>query len=969
MEERPAPERSPRCLGPYELRRELGRGAMGIVYEAWHERLDRIVALKVVAAGRLASEDELRRFRTEARAASRLRHPSIVPVHDVGEDGGHHYLVMARIRGPSLATRLKDGPMAPREAAVVVRRLAAALDYAHGEGVIHRDVKPANVLLDEDGTPLLTDFGLARTHDDESSLTVDGHPIGSPAYMAPEQAAGDAGRIGPRTDVHALGAVLYALVTGRPPYAAQTAVAALQIVRERPPIDPRTLDPSIPVDLETIAMKALRKEPDRRYESARALADDLDRWLAGVPIHARPVGVLERARLAARRRPRVAALIVAFCLLAIAATVTVTLLYFAKSAALQRSEFDRQLRREDRVSALFSVEADAFPGHLGALLADGDARVDALLRERCGAANDARTRFRARLALLARAPESIADEDATRFDAAPDAFERQAAVAVARRAVATVPGALAAPFLASVERRALGSDDAGPRRAVDLAVGFAFGVTDPEQAEDLDVLAAWLADVDPYELRAYGFLFEPTPTALRRALIRLVRGDDEMRRRQATSLLCRSFAADPTPALELVGHLDAESLALVADTLAALPEGGTLDARLREAVEAPAPRIPGPDPAPTPAVRERLEPFGGAAGPAAARALSVPPDLLPRLLDDVSELGYRPTRLRPRRVDGALRFAVAWTRDDRRFAWAVDLAREEVGERGRERPLLPIDVASYGTDEGLRLATLSGPRPPGVVDTILLAGVSMDEYAPRERELRLRGFVPTTFHFDGGGDGGGDDGASPRFSFVFGLHDESPVPTHVNFPLDVDPAAELVPGFSIVDAAVARPDGGPPVGSGLFAPAGPEETRLLAAPDDRAFLERVRPFLDEGYDVRSLSVEVDGRGGPVAVLVRPTSTAERIVARDRRSAEAATLLARRGDLGPALERLGDLERPGSRALLTVLLPASGLPPDGLVDALEGAPPPLARALLRTLGRISARSLAPATRARLRAAVA
>jgi WD40 repeat protein len=297
----------------YEILGELGRGGMGVVYRARQTKLGRLVALKMILSGGHAGEADLTRFRTEAEAIARLQHPNIVQIHEVGEQGGLPFFSLEFCAGGSLEKKLAGTPLPPKEAAALVETLARAMDAAHQKGVIHRDLKPANVLLTEDGTPKITDFGLAKKLD-EAGQTASGAVMGTPSYMAPEQAGGRVAEIGPAADVYALGAILYECLTGRPPFKAVTALDTIMQVVSDEPVRPTQLQPKVPRDLETVCLKCLHKEPARRYESAAALADELRRFLEGRPIVARPVGRLERAARWARRNPAVSGLMAAVAL-------------------------------------------------------------------------------------------------------------------------------------------------------------------------------------------------------------------------------------------------------------------------------------------------------------------------------------------------------------------------------------------------------------------------------------------------------------------------------------------------------------------------------------------------------------------------------------------------------------------------------------------------------------------------------
>lgn len=281
----------PYTLGDYQLLEELGRGGMGVVYRARQSSLNRTVAIKLILRGTLASEQDQLRFRSEAEAAARLQHPSIVPIYEVGEHNGQLYFSMQLIEGVTLGNRLRKGPLPDREAATIVQEVARAIHFAHQKGIVHRDLKPANILLDRRGKPHISDFGLAkRLHDDgasAASLTQAGAVLGTPSYMAPEQASGDRGAIGAATDIYSLGAILYALLTARPPFQGTTPVDTVLMLLEQEPVAPRLLNPKADRDLEMIVMRCLQKPAELRYNTAEDLSGDLRAYLAGDPVAAR----------------------------------------------------------------------------------------------------------------------------------------------------------------------------------------------------------------------------------------------------------------------------------------------------------------------------------------------------------------------------------------------------------------------------------------------------------------------------------------------------------------------------------------------------------------------------------------------------------------------------------------------------------------------------------------------------------
>jgi WD40 repeat protein/tRNA A-37 threonylcarbamoyl transferase component Bud32 len=380
----------PRVAG-YEILGELGRGGMGVVYKARQAKLNRLVALKMILAGGHAGDDERRRFLTEAEAVARLQHPGIVQIHEIGEAGGHPYFSLEFCPGGSLADKLNGTPLPPKEAARVVEALARAIQAAHDAGIVHRDLKPANVLLATDGTPKITDFGLAKKLDAAAGQTATGAIMGTPSYMAPEQAGGKSKEIGPAADVYALGAVLYECLTGRPPFRAATAFdTVLQVVSEEP-ASVRQLQPGVPADLETVCHRCLQKEPAKRYASAGELAEDLRRFQAGEPIKARPVGSAERAWRWCRRNPLVAGLVAAVVAALLLGTGGAT--FFAVKAEVRARSEKRAREAADWLTYTAQLSLaqrewqDDDVGHARALLeaSNGDLRgwEHAYLRHLC----------------------------------------------------------------------------------------------------------------------------------------------------------------------------------------------------------------------------------------------------------------------------------------------------------------------------------------------------------------------------------------------------------------------------------------------------------------------------------------------------------------------------------------------------------------------------------------------------------
>ncbi|QDV81436.1 WD40 repeat domain-containing serine/threonine protein kinase [Planctomycetes bacterium TBK1r] len=344
----------PDQIGSYEILGQVGRGGMGVVFRARDRSLNRVVALKMMLAGPFAYAEERSRFRIEAEAAAALDHPGIVPVYEVGEHVGQPFFTMGLIEGESLAQRISKEPLKPQTAAAIARQVAAAVAYAHQRGVVHRDIKPANILLDQNQRPRITDFGLARRRDSASDLTATEQVLGTPSYMAPEQASGGASGADERADVYSIGATLYCMLTARPPFQGHNAAETVRLVVDRDPVAPRQLNPAIPIDLNTICIKCLQKDPDRRYRDAASLESDLQRFIDGNPIRARPVGIVETVWKWSRRHPTVAAL-TCCCLLAAFTLVAGSVWY---QSQLNRSLIDLKRSRGQTVRSLYRALAN-----------------------------------------------------------------------------------------------------------------------------------------------------------------------------------------------------------------------------------------------------------------------------------------------------------------------------------------------------------------------------------------------------------------------------------------------------------------------------------------------------------------------------------------------------------------------------------------------------------------------------------
>ena len=340
-----ATSRTVRYFGDYETISILGQGGMGVVYKARQLTLNRLVALKMIRNAEFASEDQVRRFQNEAEAVATLDHPGIVPIYEVGTYEDQRYFSMKLVEGQGLDKKLGELAKEPRTAARVVAEVADAVNHAHQRGILHRDLKPANILIDSQGHPHVTDFGLAKRIEDDAGLTLSGAIMGTPSYMAPEQAAGKSSLVTTASDVYGLGAILYAALTGRAPFASDSVMNTLDQVRNKPPQPPTRLNAELPRDLEVICLKCLEKDPRHRYSSAQALSDDLNRWLQGEPIAARPVGPVVRLRMWAKRKPALAGLSAALIVASIAGVIGVTWQW--REAVSQRNQ--AQIARDQAV--------------------------------------------------------------------------------------------------------------------------------------------------------------------------------------------------------------------------------------------------------------------------------------------------------------------------------------------------------------------------------------------------------------------------------------------------------------------------------------------------------------------------------------------------------------------------------------------------------------------------------------------
>jgi formylglycine-generating enzyme required for sulfatase activity/tRNA A-37 threonylcarbamoyl transferase component Bud32 len=555
-------------LPGYEVLGELGRGGMSVVYQARQTKLNRLVALKMIRAGAQAGAADRIRFQREAEAIARLQHPNIVQIHEVGEQEGKPFFCLEFCAGGSLEKKLNGTPLPAQQAAQLVETLARAIDAAHQAGIIHRDLKPANVLLTREGeapaepfasgsagaspslyVPKITDFGLARRLDESANPTVSGAIIGTPSYMAPEQAAGKSKQLGPATDIYSLGAILYECLTGRPPFKAATVYDTLLQVVSDEPASPRQLNPQVPIDLDTVCLKCLHKEPNRRYASAAALGDDLGRFLAGEPILARPAGRVERLGKWARRRPTAAALLGVSVLAALGLAVLSVLAFWQRQTAVEALRNKQQAQ----LKALLSAHPRAVPDILDGLRGQPEVlpELHQVWEEPDTPANRP-WRMRAALVLLSVDPELVQDALVKWMLEIPEPAE----LLVVRNALLAA-GPRGINGLSSELWRQLNQPDVpAARRLRLLAVLAAF---DPNGANwknvDEMTIQPWLED-NPSHLSAWIEAFRPARGHLMRPLSQVFRTGTAEQRATAASILADHARDNPRRLAGLILEAD-----------------------------------------------------------------------------------------------------------------------------------------------------------------------------------------------------------------------------------------------------------------------------------------------------------------------------------------------------------------------------------------------------------------------------
>jgi formylglycine-generating enzyme required for sulfatase activity/tRNA A-37 threonylcarbamoyl transferase component Bud32 len=994
----PSADPGPRLVPGYDILGELGRGGMGVVYRARQKSLNRIVALKMILNADLAGELERARFKAEAEAVARLQHPNIVQIFEVGAHEGRAYFSLEFCDGGSLKSYLAGKALPPAEAAALVATLARALHHAHGQGVIHRDLKPGNVLLSRRTSslacpgappgqagslsyePKVTDFGLAKRLDTEGH-THPGDVLGTPGYMAPEQAAGRTAEIGPATDVYSLGVLLYECLTGRPPFLAASSWDTLQQVIHAEPLPPRQLQPRCPRDLETICLKCLAKTPARRYPTAAALADDLQRFLDGRPVQARRVGAAERLFKWARRRPAAAALLAVILLTAVA-------------AAAWWLESDRQLRETraaTRAAVLVRSLRTTDTAHVPPVLEElagyrrrADAAIRQLLEESAPAS---RERLHASLALLPSDSDQVPFLTQRLLAASP---EELLVVRDALRPHRDEVAPLLWPLLGDP------AEDAGRRLRSACALA-AYAPDDPRWGEVAGaVTTPLLADL-PITAAGWAQALEPVRDVLIPPLRVHYRdrSQPEARRVLAAQLLAGYAADRPAVLTDLL--LDAEP-SQFASVLARLRRHRDTAVALLKPVAAREP-MPAweadPDagawPAPGADLVRQIAGAGGMVTEHFALCQSLPLGEFDALAGELARCGYRPTCFRPDLRGGTVRVAAIWARAGGATHHAHGLtaagARAE-DEKQRGRGLLPLDVAGYRTPEGDRFAVVWGPSDD-VADARLLVGLAEPQHAAAWPGLRDQGLMPRTYQRHVGGDGvlrnnqvwyrpKAGTGAWQFRNGPPALHDEQLrgypdlLQTDVGLVRHVghDREARQELGSWLAAAPGTGPAGLPWVAlwrrsrepttehpersyTGVWAGRPGWESVEARGDYPREHLARCRELADRGYHPASLAVaEVIPGRPPVAVsvwhrLAMPESARDEF---GRRQANAAAALLHLQAADPAWPLFKHGPDPTTRSYLIHRLAAVGLGPQVLLRRLETEDDESARrALLLALG--------------------
>ncbi len=943
---------------------------MGVVYRARQVALNRLVALKMILAGPHAGPEELARFRTEAEAIAQLQHPNIVQVYEIGEAEGRAYFSLEFVEGGSLASQLNGTPLPATRVAQLVEVLARAIHYAHLHGIIHRDLKPANVLLTADGTPKITDFGLAKKLEGGTGQTQSGDVMGTPSYMAPEQAQGKIGQIGPAVDVYALGAILYELLSGRPPFRAESAWDTITQVITEDPLPPTRLYSKLPRDLETICLKCLRKEPDKRYASAEALSDDLHRFLEGEPILARPIRPWERALKWAKRRPAAAALLTLSCVAGL--VVAAGILWYNQ----RLREIEAATRAADLVQALGSTDVPSVPR----LIEDLSAYrrwADPLLRQRLqSAADGSREQLHLRLALLP-VDDSQVDHLMQRLlQANPDEVPViRDALLPHKRAIAERLWGVLTDGRVSADRRlrvacALAEYDPTGPRWVDVRRA----VVDKLLAENPLLVGKWEDALRPAATNFVAPLTEAFSDVRR----------PESERFLAINLLTEYAADQPERLAELIKDADRRSFVVLLAKLR--KHGDAAIAILEKALHSPLAPV-WPDAAlnpawgqPEQALVEEIERAHGLLAERFALCQTMPLDRCIRVAESLRRYGYRPMRFRPYTVGKAVQVAAVWLRDGRDWHLVSNQSAEEVknvdatvGARG----LAVVDVAGYevnlaGNETTARYAGLWG-LPDQAGETRIHLGSSSKEFAQIFETYRTAGFIPKTNQV------GSDRDTQPRYSGVWWKPRNRPMTWYMTWASDLRTYKDNdLPDLLKVDFCpfpAPRPSGGffaqllrgtaDQQYASVWNSSAEWEAQEAHSLDPARHLERCRDFLARGYRPATISVAPMAGDRPLlaaSVWYRPVVAEVAKDAHAKHQAQAAVALLQLGRVEQVWPLLQHSPDPRLRTYLIHRIHALGTNPQPVIERFdEEQEVSIRRALLLCLGEFGEDELAPGAR--------
>jgi formylglycine-generating enzyme required for sulfatase activity len=955
-----APRSLPSVPG-YEVMGELGRGGMGVVYRARHLALKRTVALKMILAGDFAGAAEIARFRTEAELAARLQHPNIVQIHEVGEVDGHPYCALEYVDGGSLAHKLAGQPLPVREAARLVEALAQAMHLAHSRNVVHRDLKPGNVLLTPAGTPKVTDFGLARQLNADSGRTASGAVLGTPSYMAPEQASGETRAAGPTADVYALGAILYECLTGRPPFRGATLMATLEQVRHAEPVAPRQVRPEVPRDLETVCSKCLRKEPERRYSSAKELADDLGRFLRGEPVQARPVGAWVRTAKWARRKPAAAALV------AVSVVATMLLvggtIWFAEQLRHERDDLRAANRKrvDALVDQLQTADAQAVPNileNLKPVRAEILPRLRELWDEETALAKRPR-RMRVGLAMLADDAERVKPELAAWLLETDDPQEA--------RVTRDELGPFARDLTPELWNRVADNATTPPTAVRTLAALALFDPQSEHWKTAGEEAADHLVSANSLHLGVWTDLFRPVRTDLVPRLSTVFRDPQRPLERQVAATVLADYLKDEPAALaELLLDADSSQYAVLFPIFA---KHGQDAVRLmaREVDRTPEPpkwpdaELQSSWAGVDAAGKKKIESAAGVLTERFAFCQTLPLGEFEALARDLARSGYRPVRLRPCATLDGIKAAAVWTRDGCPWEMCTGATAAEVTQRQDQldKNYIPVDVAGYapvsnGQPTTPRFSALWAQRQGDEAAAELHVGQSTQQYQQRyadsvKDESAGKGYrYYATLNVARGPD------KNLAFSWIW-RHGDTETTPYVGSPISA--ADGGYPGHLQTDVHVTNPGNAQTYEGLLYAAAWRlsadiESVELSGLPPEE-HARRCQQLAERGYRPAAITVATLGDGKTLVSasvwhrLLVPEAAKDTAA---RRRATAATTLLRLGVEEPAWRLLRHQEDPRLRSYLIHAFAPLGVDSPSLVRRLAREQDTSARrALVLSLG--------------------